>query len=317
MTGLLLALCATFTAPDDVELATVQAQPAPVAVVDSSFGEDDFGYGRWASRCESPWLENMSLFAGLDGSKQPQDLGVNAHMGGRVHVGFGVPLHRDSGVGFQIGAGATYHDFAVGVIESIEGTAERFQGFTTVGVFQRHEGWKWAIAYDFVFENYYEGINLGQWRGALATQLTDIDEIGVWFTVSDHGDRATFLATSLELEPISQVNAYWRRTWPSGVETTAWLGGAEPHGEEVFLFPIADPTGNQLVYGADVHVPLDDRLAIFGEANFITPSDSGTVDAVLGIVFYPWGDAPCGRRRQFAPVLPVANNTNFAVDLRR
>jgi hypothetical protein len=29
-------------------------------------------------------FENLSLFAGLDGSKQPQDLGINANMGLRL-----------------------------------------------------------------------------------------------------------------------------------------------------------------------------------------------------------------------------------------
>lgn len=268
--------------------------------------------------CGRAWREYLSLFVGLDGSKQPQDLGVNAHMGGRAHANIGIPLHEAWGLGVQIGTGVNYHDFAVGAVEALEGTQERFQSFTTAGLFQRTErGWKWGLVYDFVAENYYEGINLGQWRGTVGAELSSTDELGVWFTVSDHGDTATFITTPVVLKPISQVNGYWRHTWKSGVQTSFWLGAAESHGEEVILFPVAAPTGIQFVYGADVHAPLNDHLAIFGEANFITPSDSGTVDAYLGIVYYPWGSSQSGRSRGFAPLLHVASNPTFAIDLRR
>ena len=236
------------------------------------------------------WVENLSFFSGLDGSKQPQDLGVNAHMGARAHVNLGLPL-ASSGFGFQIGSGLSYHDFAVGVVEAIQGRRERFQSFTTVGAFQRTPGgWKWGVVYDFLNQNYYQGINLGQWRGSFSLPIGECNEFGVWFTVSEHDDSATFLGSVVQLKPIGQANAFWRRIWETGGETTFWLGAAEPHGNEIILFSSAPgSTGTQLVYGADIHLPLNDRLAIFGEANFITPSDSGTVDAYLGAVFYPWG----------------------------
>ena len=112
------------------------------------------------------------------------------------------------------------------------------------------------------------------------------------------------------------ANGYWRHTWQSGVETTCWLGGAGSHGQEIILLPPAPPLGTQLVYGADIHVPLNEYMAIYGEANFITPSDSGTVDAYFGIVFYPGGVVDA-RTKCYAPVLPTAGNPSFAVDLRR
>ncbi|MBC8352777.1 MAG: hypothetical protein H8E66_12355 [Planctomycetes bacterium] len=300
--NILFVFCAMAVAPAQIE---------PTSQIDEE-------YSAFHDDVRNNWNENLSMFFGLDGSKQPQDLGVNAHMGARAHINFSVPLHEELSIGMQLGSGVNYHDFAVGAVEALQGTGERFQSFTTVGVFQRGDGrWKWGFAYDFLAENYYEGINLGQWRGTVAHELSDSDDFGVWFTVSDHGDSATFLGTPLSLEPISQVNAYWRHSWERGAETSIWVGAAEPHGEELILFPVADPTGVQLVYGADIHVPLNDRLAIFGEANFITPSDSGTVDAYLGVVYYPGGNAQSGRSRRFAPMLPVANNPTFSVDLRR
>ena len=70
------------------------------------------------------------------------------------------------------------------------------------------------------------------------------------------------------------------------------------------------------MFGADVFVPLNPWLALFGQANFITPADTGTVDAFLGIAFFP-GGSHGARNRRFAPRLPVANNTTFATDLSR
>jgi hypothetical protein len=55
---------------------------------------------------------------------------------------------------------------------------------------------------------------------------------------------------------------------------------------------------------------------LYGQANFLTPADTGTVDAFLGIAYYP-GGSHGARERQFAPRLSVANNTTFANDLSR
>jgi hypothetical protein len=74
---------------------------------------------------------------------------------------------------------------------------------------------------------------------------------------------------------------------------------------------------NAFVYGADLQMPLNNWIAIYGEANFITPASSGTVDAYLGFVFYPGGGARNALQKRFAPLLPTASNTSFAVDLPR
>jgi hypothetical protein len=38
------------------------------------------------------WGDELTLFGGLDGSKQPQDFGVNANLGGQAHFNWGLPL---------------------------------------------------------------------------------------------------------------------------------------------------------------------------------------------------------------------------------
>ena len=72
-----------------------------------------------------------------------------------------------------------------------------------------------------------------------------------------------------------------------------------------------------MLFGAEIHVPLNDWMAIYGSANFITPAATGTVDAFLGVTFYPGGGARQMHRHRFAPLLPVAGNPSFAVDSQR
>ncbi|WP_145379338.1 DUF6666 family protein [Symmachiella dynata] len=267
--------------------------------------------------CDSAWYDNLSIFGGLDGSKQPQDFGVNAQFGGRFHINLGLPLWEEQGLGVQIGTALNYTDNAVQVFERVDGTKDRFQNYTTVGLFQRTEsGFMWAIGYDFLYQDYYDDFNLGQWRGDVGYTWDDENEFGTWFTISNQKDSGHYLTIPLTLDPITQGNLYWRRTWENDAQTTFWLGIAEGHGEVNLALGDLRPTKERLVFGADVFVPLSPYLALFGQANFITPADSGTVDAFLGIAFYP-GGSHGARNRRFAPRLPVANNTTFATDLSR
>ncbi len=58
---------------------------------------DCLSYDR-ARECEG-LFDNVSGFLGLDGSKQPQDFGINAQFGGRASVNWGIPLVRSWGLG--------------------------------------------------------------------------------------------------------------------------------------------------------------------------------------------------------------------------
>lgn len=264
------------------------------------------------------WLENVSFFGGLDGSKQPQDLGVNANMGGRFSFNWGTPLLEEWGLGMQAGFAYSFADAAVQVLPRLEGTDERNQYFVTLGLFERTDfGLNISGGYDILWEDYYDRFQFGQWRGRAGYELTSNDEVGAWFTIADRGDSGSVLGIPLHLRPISQVNAFWRHTWSTGGWTTFWIGAARKHGRFVLGLPDDPPVQNAFVYGADLHLPLNNWLALFGEANFITPPDSGTVDAYLGIVLYPGGGAFTAQRRKFNPLMPVASNPTFAVDLSR
>jgi hypothetical protein len=299
-------------APSNVVLtsataATVEMQPAtcPPGLCDAA------PVHSWA------WLETLELFGGLEGSKQPQDFGVNAEFGGRLHVNWGVPLLPAWGVGIQVGTAIDLTDNAVQVFERLEGNSDRMQEYTTVGIFQRIGELNWAVVYDFLHESYYDQFNLGQVRAKVGYHITRCDEIGAWGTISTEKDNGTFATIPLTLRPIDQASAFWRHTWENCAQTTIWVGGCPGHGQVNLALGDLPAVGARVVFGADLHIPLSDNWAIFGEANFLTPANSGTVDAYLGFCYYIGGSAHGFRERQFSPVLPVADATDFAVDLNR
>src|SRR5579862_5273901 len=67
-------------------------------------------------------FDNLSLFAGPDGSKQPQDLGINANMGVRFGANWGVPIVDSAKLGVQVGVGFNWSDAAVNVLDQISST---------------------------------------------------------------------------------------------------------------------------------------------------------------------------------------------------
>ena len=261
---------------------------------------------------------NLSVFLGLEGSKQPQDFGVNAHFGGRAAVNWGLPISQKFGVGLQLGTAINATGNAVQVVERVEGSSGRTQNFTTVGVFQHARGGIiWGAGYDLLYQDYYDEFFLGQWRGAVGYDLSPRDQLGVQASLRDRDDDGFFGATAVELRPISMGSVYYRHIFASGARLGGWAGLADRHAEANAALGDLPAKDDPFLFGSDLFVPLNSYVALFGEANFIMPSDTGTVDAYLGVEIYPWGGARRGRNGRFAPVVPVANSTSFAVDLLR
>ncbi len=263
------------------------------------------------------WFDDLSLFLGLDGSKGPEDLGINADFGLRGAFNWGLPLWESHGLGVQVGSAVNYANNALRQLKSVDGTTDRVQSFTTVGVFQRTDfGLNWGVTYDFLAEDYYKSLTFGQWRGQLGHQIGPNNEVGIWTAIRSFGDSARVDGQSFNLKPITQGNLFWRHVWDNETVTRLWVGLAEEHGRVLLTAPGNPPVHHPFVFGADVYVPLSEHFALFGEANFITPTDTGTVTAMLGIAFYPGGRAKSAGRSRFAPLLPVANNPTFAIDLQ-
>jgi hypothetical protein len=263
------------------------------------------------------WFDDLSLFLGFDGSKTPEDLGINANFGLRGAFNWGLPVWESHGLGVQVGSAVNYANNALRLLKSVNGTTDRVQSFTTVGLFQRTDfGLNWGVGYDFLAEDYYKSLTFGQWRGQIGHQIGPNNEVGIWTAIRSFGDGARVAGQSFGLKPITQGNLFWRHIWGNETVTRIWVGLAEEHGRFVLGAPTNGTAHHPFVFGADLYVPLTGHFALFGEANFMTPNDTGTVTAILGIAFYPGGRAKNTARSRFAPLLPTANNSTFAVDLR-
>lgn len=263
-------------------------------------------------------FDNLDFFVGPDGSKQPQDLGINANMGIRFSGNIGVPLARRAHVGMQVGVAFNASDAAVHVLDQIDGTSSRRQTFLTIGVFQRTDRrLSWGLAYDASREAYFDHFHLSQWRGEASLGVTKSDELGAWFTKGVKGDDGSIAGTAVRLDAIGQVNFFTRHTWANAAKTAVWVGVAGGHDDVVFVFPENPRDKHVLVYGAELYVPLSERFAITGSANLLTPAATGTVDAFLGVAFYPKRGAMRATHSAFAPMMAVANNPTFSVNLKR
>jgi hypothetical protein len=263
-------------------------------------------------------LENFSIFVGPDGSKQPQDLGINAHMGIRFGANLGLPIVASKNLGIQVGAAENLSDSAVHVLDQVEGTSSRTQTFFTVGVFQRPTpAFNWGVVYDVSLARYYDDFTLSQIRGQVGFGLRDSDEVGARFAKSLRGDDGLMGETPVRLDPITQVTGYHRHTWSNAAQTSIWVGVANGHHNIVWVFPDNSRDNRVLVYGAELAMPLSERFAVTGATNLVTPAATGTVDAYLGVTFYPGRSGLRAARNTFAPILPVANNPEMAVNLSR
>lgn len=267
----------------------------------------------------NPWLEELTLFVGIDGSKQPQDFGVNANLGSQTHINWGVPVYHPWGIGLQAGTNFVASANAVQVYELVGESTGRTQSYSTIGLFQRTEfGFSWGFAYDYLYQKSFDTFNMSQWRLRAAFDMTPQSQVGITANLSGGEDSGVFgTATAVTLEPITQANFFYRRFWQTGTQTTFWLGMANGHGENNAVTGPGRDQDPAFLFGADILAPLNDRLAIYGETNMIMPSDTGTVDAFLGLQWSVGGNAAASRRGHYSPLLPVASATSFSVDLRQ
>ena len=274
-------------------------------------------------RSQSLYVDSSSLFdefTGLfafDGSKQPQDFGVNANAGMQGSVNWGLPLLPALGIGMQLGTNYTATENAVRVYELLGETTTRHQSFTTIGFFQRLEnGFAWGGVYDFLFEDSYDDFALGQWRVRGSYRFSSQREVGVTANLRSNSDSGVWgAATPVTLKSINQGSLYYRRFWNTGAQTTVWGGLADRHSEDNVVTGRSPAQNDVFLFGADVLMPLNSNWAIYGEANMITPFDTGTVDAFLGVQWYPTARSFAARRGWFSPLFSTASPVSFAVDL--
>ena len=260
----------------------------------------------------------ISVFTGIEGSKQPQDFGVNANLGVRGAISIGSPLFPKYGIGVQAGTAIVGSGNAVQVFELLGESTERWQSFNTIGLFQRlPSGFSWGFAYDYVHQDSYDSFDLGQWRIRASQVLGETLEVGATVSVSDRSDNGRFNTTEVELTPMQVFQVYLRKYWETGSYTTAWIGLSDGHSEENVVTGGLPAKNDTPLFGADFFAPLNSHLAIYGEANLIFPSDTGAVDAFLGFEFTPFSTTYGKSSNRYRPFIPLAGSTTFTTNLSR
>jgi hypothetical protein len=160
---------------------------APTRTPDDRVHVDAVELDAIACACEEGLCDNLSLSTTFEAFKGPMALGDrNDNSGVRLGVNWGYPVWDECGLGVQLGTAATFANFSG---REFTGDDDRFQSFTTAGLFQRHNGFHWALAHDFLLDDYDLRYNLHQWRGQIGCEVTPSDEIGIWAATADNGDR--------------------------------------------------------------------------------------------------------------------------------
>jgi len=308
------------SSPVDSALISLTQYLAPQdPISDPYYPQSEYGYENGEFGYSPGWIpEYLAIFHGLDVSKQPQDFGANTLFGGRLSADAGWVLDEMSGLGLQLGTSINYSDNGQKNFEQLIGSERRIQNFSTFALYQRSDpGFHWSLGFDLLYQDYYDNFFLGQWRGMGGFSVTSADDLGVWVAIPQISDRGYFGSTEVKLKPIQQVNFYWRHIWMTSVVMTNWVGWAQEHGQANILTGDSNRVGPRFIYGTEIHAPLNDHLAFFGQGNFIRPVDTGTIDAFFGIVYYFGGGAAMAPFQRSTPVLPLANNPIFANDLIR
>lgn len=260
----------------------------------------------------------FTAFFGLEGSKQPQDFGVNANLGGRLAFNYTMPLLEEAGVGFQIGSSFVGSGNAVQVFQRLGESTGRYQHFTTMGVFRRGDGpLSLGAAYDYLYQNSFDKFHLSQFRLTMGYRLSQNTAIGTTANLSSRSETGLFNDTEVRLTPMEMLSFYVDHRWQSNARTRMWVGIADGHGEANAALGDGNRKNNQLTFGSEIFAPLNNFAAIYGEANLVMPADTGVVDAYLGLQLIPGGIHRVGRANRFRAIFAPASSATFASDLKR
>lgn len=269
-------------------------------------------------------------FAGFDSFKGICDLTGPSNFGAvsGLNSALPVPGLSDYGIDWQLGASYGVYDFDGRITTDNPAQAQQ-QIFVTTGFFHkagcdRHVSF--GVVYDWMINNNW-GIfgtapTLGQWRGQVEYALSNSNAVGVYGCVRDLNSCPEIVLNErgicVETRAISQVNLFWHHKFDTGADSWLWIGA--PENTRVN----GDGSLGDLIIGANVQAPLSERLALYGNAQYMHPSGAASTGASveadwnvgMGIVWYIGGNAISHaiNGKCNLPYLPVANNSTFLVD---
>lgn len=257
-----------------------------------------------------PW-DNLSLFAGAHGFKNPSNLGRDASFGFQTGFNWGAPLFifPYSGVGVQAGLQGVFSNFSGANFTD----DSRNQLFFTAGLFRRTDwGFQGGVVYDYMSDDWYGDISLNQIRGELSWVYPCRHEWGFWFAASSDND--------VTVSPLDQQANTWDAT-----DLYAFFYRRrfdQALGGEGRLFAGWTEASDGLL-GMDMDVPLTGALSLETSFTYLIPEQPQGADGsehegwnvAMNLVWYP-GRNECVRNsgNYYRPLFRVADNGSLLVD---
>jgi hypothetical protein len=279
--------------------------------------------------CEDgPAVGIVGIF-GFDAFKGISDSVLQSNFGPVLGVNTAAPLFGLAEYGFGWQTGITYgvYDFD-GRIEDAPTTNTREsqqQIFVTTGFYRKagaDQRLSFGVVYDWMFNTEWGSFgtspNLGQWRGQVEYALSNSNGVGFYGCLRDLRALEEVVRVPVDTRPISQVNMFWHHKFDEGADSWLWVG--IPERDRLS----GDGSLGDWIVGANIQVPLSEKLALYGNAQYMHPSQSaGEVASVestwnvgAGVMWYLGGHARSQslNGKCWTPYLPVANNSTFLVD---
>ncbi|MBS0209587.1 MAG: hypothetical protein JSS27_11610 [Planctomycetes bacterium] len=285
----------------------------------------------------------MYAQSGYDMWRGPSEGSATGNQGGNTGLNVGIPLLAEHGIAGQVGATYGLYNWsgsptaAGGPPPSTTNQQIQQQLFVTYGFFRRADTCRpiaWGVVQDWMntnnFGQFGDSFTMSQIRAQIGYNLDDRNEVGLWGTAALMGGGSSINLTSYR--PVQQYNLFYHRKFARG-GGDCWFYAGIPetwrlsnNTSGVAPFPQGTTGGSlgSVIYGFNTLVPLNDRLAIYGNWAYMAPSGGSSAvtsrDEVwnlqLGLVFYP-GNAARSTTvagRKFMPYMPIANNGTMMTD---
>jgi hypothetical protein len=258
--------------------------------------------------------KNFNEFGGVQAFKGPVDRGINGNFGFHKGVNWASPFWNAAGIGFQLGGEIAVSDFE-GKTGPFNNTREQY--FVTTGLFRRargNYGWQGGAVFDYLHDNFYTQMNLGQIRAEISYQACN-NEVGFWAGAHAMSDTKTaaqlapIAQTAATFQTTDQFNVFYRRRFCNGGVARTWLGATNNHG---------------MIWGSDATAPLSERWAIQASYNYLWPVGTDAVPngireswgLQMSLVWYPGYKCPNACFNPYRPLFNVAENGTFMVRQR-
>ena len=223
----------------------------------------------------------LDSFKGISDGDWPSNFGVVTGLNSSLPV----PGLSDYGIGWQLGMSYGVYDLD-GSASGLENAESQQQIFVTTGFFHKAQGDRrlsFGLVYDWMINNnwgeYQTSPTFGQWRGQIEYALSGCNSVGVWGCARDLGSQQTVRYDEtvgvISSRAISQVNMFWHHKFNSGADSWLWVG--LPERERLS----GDGSLGDWTIGANVQVPLSDRLALYANGSYFRPSESAGAEAAV------------------------------------